>query len=47
MLILENDEDDILHLRGLSAEDTATLCAAYGSGDIEAVLQQGWPPGYG
>ncbi|MFJ5881419.1 hypothetical protein [Kitasatospora cineracea] len=48
LVVLENDEkDDIRHLRGLSSDDAIALCTAFGAGDLEAVLQKGWLPGYG
>ncbi|MFD5573478.1 hypothetical protein [Streptomyces cadmiisoli] len=46
-LVLENDEDEILRMRGLTANEVTEFCARFGSGDVEAILVKGWLPGYG
>jgi hypothetical protein len=47
LVVLENDEDEIRHMRGLTSEDIAALCTAFASGDLVAVLREAWLPGYG
>lgn len=47
LVVLENDEDEIRHMRGLSFEEITTLCVSFGSGELDTVLRRGWQPGYG